>query len=932
MANDKDFRVKNGLDVGGNASVSGSVTTNTLIINDVAGSISKITNENNLSIYSDHIIDFKESDANQTVAQFGLNSNGNFTFGSSLDTNYKVKAVGNIYATTDLRSPIYYDSDNTSYYANLSDSGTSLYARGTIGNIVNQDTWAFRGVTANSGINFSGLWFTGDTARILLRDASGTIQTQLSADGTTANNKIGGNSIFHDGYHPNADKWTTTRTNTVTLTGDATGTGSASVDGTGNWTVTVNTTVGNDSHSHSDYVLKTGDNMSGNLNFTDQTKGTQFAVVTNASTPTYRTSGNAINGGSDYAGLSKLNNVAVETWYGFSVSPTISGQTVAQGSPAFSVNARNGFVYAAGYMYASVNQRVFADNYHPNADKWTTARTNTVTLTGSVTGTGSASVDGSGNWTVTVPTTTNHTHNYDNYVSWTAEDGDGTQYTVTSGDVLKFAEGSAIDVNFTADDVLTISHADTSSQASVNNSNGTVIQDVTLDGFGHVTGLASVDLDTRYVNVTGDTMTGTLVSPQIDFTNSTNTISATMLNTDTLSFSGDSGQLFSITDTLSGTIFAVNDISGVPSIEVDDDGTIRLAETFGNVLIGTAVDDGTNKVQIVGSVSIDGNTVFHDGYHPNADKWTTARTNTVTLTGSVTGTGSASVDGSGNWTVTVPTTTNHTHNYDNYVSWTAEDGDGTTYTVTSGDVLKFAEGGGIDVNFTADDVLTISHLDTSTQASVNNSNGTVIQDITLDTYGHITAIGSVDLDGRYQLIAAPAAPSITSTTLSGETVEIVFAQSATSGVNGYEIWSDGGGVSFALIGRIPAQDIAASMSFVDTTFTDTGTINYRVYAIRNGVYSTAATTNASFSVPSLDVANFAAIPDLNAFHLQYDLPVTRFLDHIEIYLDTNAASGSLARANASLIYSGDNPSYTHNISASDRDNYHQFWVECVGVA
>ncbi len=44
---------------------------------------------------------------------------------------------------------------------------------------------------------------------------------------------------------------------------------------------------------------------------------------------------------------------------------------------------------------------------------------------------------------------------------------------------------------------------------------------------------------------------------------------------------------------------------------------------------------------------------------------------------------------------------------------------------------------------------TISHADTSTQASVNNSNGVVIQDVTLDDYGHITGLGSVDLDSRY---------------------------------------------------------------------------------------------------------------------------------------------------------------------------------------
>lgn len=89
----------------------------------------------------------------------------------------------------------------------------------------------------------------------------------------------------------------------------------------------------------------------------------------------------------------------------------------------------------------------------------------------------------------------------------------------------------------------------------------------------------------------------------VDADPAVNEILVRMVNTDTLSFSGDSGQLFSITDSMTGTIFAVNDISGVPSIEVDDDGTIRLAELDGNVLIGTNVDDGTNKLQVTGSIS-----------------------------------------------------------------------------------------------------------------------------------------------------------------------------------------------------------------------------------------------------------------------------------------------------------------------------------------
>jgi hypothetical protein len=56
----------------------------------------------------------------------------------------------------------------------------------------------------------------------------------------------------------------------------------------------------------------------------------------------------------------------------------------------------------------------------------------------------------------------------------------------------------------------------------------------------------------------------------------------------------------------------------------------------------------------------------------------------------------------------------------------------------------YVGGSGIEISGT-----TISHSDTSSQASVNNSNGTVIQDVTLDTFGHVTALGSADLDGRY---------------------------------------------------------------------------------------------------------------------------------------------------------------------------------------
>jgi hypothetical protein len=90
--------------------------------------------------------------------------------------------------------------------------------------------------------------------------------------------------------------------------------------------------------------------------------------------------------------------------------------------------------------------------------------------------------------------------------------------------------------------------------------------------------------------------------------NLSNTISSNMLNGGTLSFEGNTGQLFSITDSMTGTIFSVNDVSGIPSIEVLDTGLVKLAEYSGNVVIGSAVDNGTDKLQVTGSAVVTGQT------------------------------------------------------------------------------------------------------------------------------------------------------------------------------------------------------------------------------------------------------------------------------------------------------------------------------------
>ena len=66
-----------------------------------------------------------------------------------------------------------------------------------------------------------------------------------------------------------------------------------------------------------------------------------------------------------------------------------------------------------------------------------------------------------------------------------------------------------------------VSHEDLSSQSSVNNSGGTVIQDVTLGSLGHVTGLTSYNLDNRYYT---ESEVNTLISGENIWDRSSNKI------------------------------------------------------------------------------------------------------------------------------------------------------------------------------------------------------------------------------------------------------------------------------------------------------------------------------------------------------------------------------------------------------------------------
>ena len=73
-------------------------------------------------------------------------------------------------------------------------------------------------------------------------------------------------------------------------------------------------------------------------------------------------------------------------------------------------------------------------------------------------------------------------------------------------------------------------------------------------------------------------------------------------------------------------------------------------------------------------------------------------------------------------------------------------GDSGSASDTSGNLDLTIEGGNAITTSATGTTVTIDHTDTSSASSVNNSGSTVIQDITIDTYGHITGLASATLD------------------------------------------------------------------------------------------------------------------------------------------------------------------------------------------
>jgi hypothetical protein len=352
-------------------------------------------------------------------------------------------------------------------------------------------------------------------------------------------------------------------------------------------------------------------------------------------------------------------------------------------------------------------------NYYLNGASFNTGN-GVLTLT--VSGATNQTVDLDGRYALS-----SHVHDYDNYGSWNLKTNSVQRTTVQSGGDLNLVAGSNVSLSYSAGGTVTISSTDTNTDtndidyinaASFNTGNGIL----SLTGVGSAG--ASVDLDGRYLPLSGGTMSGLITfqtastsngfywnvnSDQagINFKNTGDGDTNSYLNF----FTKDNGNeyfKFSHRHYQSGG----KDYMDVKDGIVRFNGDIRV-----NASQNGDWDAGTNYLS-------GGNLVWHDGdfTSTNVSNWNTAYSwGNHASAGYIT-------DGNTGWNntygfITASSTDTLTNKSGNISQWTNDAG----YTTTSGTVTNVTVGTGLDV-----------------------SNGTTTPNITLDLSEFTDMTAAVD--------------------------------------------------------------------------------------------------------------------------------------------------------------------------------------------
>lgn len=206
--------------------------------------------------------------------------------------------------------------------------------------------------------------------------------------------------------------------------------------------------------------------------------------------------------------------------------------------------------------------------------------------------------------------------------------------------------------------------------------------------------------------------------------------------------------------------------------------------------------------------------------------------------------------------------------------------------------------GSFTVNQASGTTITLEHGDTSSQPSIDGSGNTVIQDVTLDTFGHIIGLGTTTIT------------SVASATSSSYALSSSYAANATSA--SYSISSSYAFISTTAQNAVNATSASYSDVSISSSYANNATSSSYALNATSSSYALNATT-ASHSLTT--VSSSYALNASNATSASYSLTSTSASYAVNSDT-TTSASYSLNSTSASYANVATSSSYALNATTS----------------